>query len=301
MKKTLVVLLLLVVAVGCGQVDLNHELSEADADEILVLLSTNGIDATKTKEIVQQRTTWKISVAARHAAKARELLIQHNMPRKRSAGLAEVYKDKGLIPSPDEQKARFLLALKGEIINSLERLPNIIDADVVLNVPDQPVFGTEKVQRPTGSVVLRARPGGEPIREDKIQQFIANAVEGMDPRDVAVIISYIGRTEGGPDSAHEAQVLSKTAAAVDSNGGELRMVQVGGLKLDSASAGRFKLLAGLMLVLLIIVSFGLLYTVFRLTRLKAGGGDLFGTGRTLGEGVSGALPAGNPQETPKDT
>jgi hypothetical protein len=28
-----------------------------------------------------------------------------------------VYKEKGLIPTPDEQKARFLLALKGEIIN----------------------------------------------------------------------------------------------------------------------------------------------------------------------------------------
>ena len=155
-----------------------HGLSEEDANEILVVLQEEGIQAQKEKEVQFDDLPL-----------ARSLLVAKNLPRQKELGLGGVYKEKGLIPTSDEQKARFLLALKGEIINSLEKLPEVIDADIVLNVPIKEEFNRGEKKRPTASVVIKAMlpPNTQSsLSEMKIQEFVANSVEELAPRDVTV-------------------------------------------------------------------------------------------------------------------
>src|SRR5262249_52939018 len=119
--------------------------------------------------------------------------IANNLPHRRELGLSGVYREKGLIPTPDEQKARFLLALKGEIINSLQKIPGVVDVDVVLNVPNDNEFADlDPVKRkPTASVVVQPRNDelvAQTVTEDKIQRFVANTVPNLDPNDVTVIV-----------------------------------------------------------------------------------------------------------------
>lgn len=308
-------------ATGCGQTALHHTLQEIEADEILVVLSQNGIEANKKKEEgTGQDVTWMVSVPAKDESRSRSILRANNLPRKRELGLSGVYKEKGLIPTPDEQKARFLLALKGEIINSLLKIPGVVDVDVVLNVPNESEFASlDPVKRkPTASVVVKTRNDelvAQTVTEGKVQRFVANTVPNLDANDVAVIVT---RTDTGagpiglstpipqptplplnpglpPEDGEMPSELTPIASNAD-------VVELAGLKLDRASVARFKGYIITLLLLLVGVSGFLLFNIMRLNRMRlrvqrgmraergalgAGGAGSAGGG-LLGEGTGNA-------------
>lgn len=293
---------------GCQRVDLHHGLEEIEAEELLVLLHQNGIDAKKEKEVNGQDISWKISIKEIDEARARQILIANNLPRHRELGLSGVYKDKGLIPTPDEQKARFLLALKGEIINSLHKIPGVVDVDVVLNVPEGGEFADMDTvkKRPTASVVVKTRNDAVvslAVTESKIQKFVANTVPNLDPNDVAVIVS---RT----DTGSAAVPISPSPASAPSpsvNNGEVldallpqaAMVDVAGVRVDEESVGRFKFYMAGLLTLLMGVSGFLIYNIFRFNhlRLKVQKGVRMEKAPGLGGGqTSGFLGEGAPSQ-----
>lgn len=270
-------MVLFVFTVSCGRMDLYQNLTEEETNEILVLLSQNGIKASKKKVIEQNESSYTVQVREADLVKARHLLVQQSLPRRKELGLTGVYKEKGLIPTPDEQKARFLLALKGEIINSLERVPDIVDADVVLNVPQKDEFADvekQKFQRPTASVVVRVKPssqGVETISESKIQQFVANSVEGMNPRDVTVIISYIMPDEKAMRPGDVKTLAPEGFPGVSGQKPEMKPEikdELIGLRLDAQSKGKLKIYLLIFFVLLTLVSAGLIVAIVKASRLR---------------------------------
>lgn len=270
-------LIVLVLAVaffvaGCGRVELHRDLTEEDANEIMVLLAENDIKADKKREVRQNVVSFIIEVRESDMIKARSLLVKHNLPRRKELGLTGVYKEKGLIPTPDEQKARFLLAIKGEIINSLERLPQIVDADVVLNIPTKDEFADAEVQyrqRPTASAIVRLKPdvpGVKSVTEAKIQQFVANAVEGMNPRDVTVILSYLGEEAMPPPRVRRPAVAP--APGVPPEPGKEVSHELMGLTLDARSKGRLKIYLLIFFLLLIFLSAALIVVIIQGSRMR---------------------------------
>lgn len=267
---------------SCAKIELYQNLSEEDANEILVLLSTNSIKATKKKVMVQNETSYSIEVPEDQMARARQLLVQHNMPHKKELGLTGVYKDKGLIPTPDEQKARFLLAIKGEIINSLRKIPQVADADVVLNIPTRDEFANaeqQHEQRPTASIIVRLKPGieqVESITEVKLQQFVSNAVEGLNPRDVSVIITYTPTDvrEAKPGDV-KALTPEWTPVAAPAAGALAKVVEekpmdkeIIGLNMDEGSKQRLKIYLLIFFILLIILSAALIIVIVQGSRMR---------------------------------
>lgn len=268
-------LVILLAFVSCSGIALYQNLSEEDVNEMLVLLSGNGIKANKKKEVRQNETFYSVVVGDKDLSRARELLMQHNLPRRRELGLTGVYKEKGLIPTPDEQKARYLLALKGEIINSLERIPDVVDADVVLNIPTKDEFASVEErakQRPTASVIIKLKPSetGEPsLTEAKAQEFIANAVEGMSPREVTVVLSYIpasgqtirpGQVMTLPPKGAETSQSQAVAPVMDKD--------LVGLRLDAASKERLKIYLLIFFLVLMILSAGLIISIVQGSRMR---------------------------------
>lgn len=312
-RKRLVISVIVVILAfalsACSRVELYGNLSEDDANEILVLLSENDIRTQKKKETRQNEVFYSILVSPDDVAKARSLLVQHNLPRRRQLGLTGVYKEKGLIPTPDEQKARFLLALKGELINSLMRIPDVVDADVVLNVPTVDEFADaelKKQKRPTASVVLKVKPEAvtnRTVTEAKVQQFVANGVEGLNPRDVTVVISYLaekgktvmpGDVVSLPPGSPQVSKLPSTPPA------ELSQTLIG-LTLDEPSKGRLKVYLLIFFVVLLVLSAVLILAIVQgsrmrreLSELKDSGEQHAVEGEVLGEGPPqlGAPPSG---------
>jgi type III secretion system YscJ/HrcJ family lipoprotein len=275
LRLVLVIVLLAVFSAACGGIELYQNLTEEDANEMLVLLSENGIKPTKKKEIRQNEVFYSIEVKESDMVNARALLLQHNLPRRKELGLTGVYKEKGLIPTPDEQKARYMLALKGEIINSLRRIPQVIDADVVLNVPARDEFASAEEQyrqRPTASVVVRVKPdamGASEINEAKIQQFVSNAVEGMNPRDVTVVISYLP-TEGYGRSSEVKTLGAPPSISATSQEGPSSAVEhkIIGLNLDAESKDKLKIYLLLFFFVLIILSVALIVVIVQGARMR---------------------------------
>lgn len=279
----------LVLLSACREVELYQELSEQDANEMMVILSENKIEAIKKKEIRQNEISYSVLVKQDQLGDARALLVRNHLPRAKELGLPGVYKEKGLIPTPDEQKARYLLALKGEIINSLERIPEIVDVDVVLNVPEVDEFASpeeKERKRPTASAVVRAKPslmGAAAVTENKIQQFVANAVEGLNPRDVSVILSYIGGTDmqSGTQPVISVQDPLKTLPASTSESTDptlpgdsvLSDSSLLGLKMDSESSDKLRLYLLMFFGLVMVLATGLIIAMVQAVKYRKRAGS----------------------------
>ncbi|MBI4373798.1 MAG: hypothetical protein HY542_02870 [Deltaproteobacteria bacterium] len=310
MHKFFLFLLCACLVMGCQKAELHHGLTEIEADEIINLLHQNLIEAEKRREVSGQEVSWLVAVSKVTLPEARKILISNNFPRHRELGLSGVYKDKGLIPTPDEQKARFLLATKGEIINSLEKIPGVVDADVVLNIPDENEFAEIESldKRPTASVIMRVRFNEDlSLTEGKVQRFVANAVPKLNPNDVAVIISRAG----GPSAASTTLLPPSVSppftgsASPSASGTEIGFVELAGMRVDEESVGRLKLFFIVLLLLLMIISGILLVMVVRFNRLRVrlqtgapvdavpvGGGEQQLLGGGEGAGTEGTFDVG---------
>lgn len=260
---------------GCRKTVLLQDLDQKDLNEVMVLLNKNGIEAEKMVVEKQQQVTWSVTVAPGDQERARELLVANHLPRQKEMGLSGVCKEAGLIPTPKTEKCRELLAMKGEIINSLVSIPGVVNADVVLNIPDKEDFPSAETEqkRPAASVTLqvgRAANITDVVTEAKIQQFVANAVTGMDMRDVAVIISPI---DGAPVevNSNEATVVASTSPAEEVAPVLLGdSVELGGMIMDADSAKKFKVMASLFLFFFVVLSGSLIFVLLKLARVRHG-------------------------------
>lgn len=265
-------------SVACKEVVLLENLSQHDTNEVMVVLAQNGIKPIKESIIKQQETTWTIKVKEEDEEFARALLVENRLPKKVHEGLQGVCKETSMIPTPAIEKCQKMLALKGEIINALTKLPGVVNADVVLNIPDKQEFHEIGVEpkRPTASVVVEM--GGVQVQsslltESKIQHFVANTVTGMDPRDVAVIISVPPiKKPDDQSSGSNPMVISSTNNPSQSDIG-IDDVGMGkeiifGVELDQASAKKFKLIGIVLLVFFIFLSIGLIFLLLRMSKLR---------------------------------
>ena len=248
---------------ACGKEVLYQDLSEQDANEIIVALYKSGIEAQKIKVEGSQETTYTVAVPKGDLRKANTALVENNLPRKRVPGLREVCKDE-TFPTPEGQKCKQLLTRKGEIINSLQKIAGVVEADVILNIPEVREFDseTQPSKRPTASAVIKLKkdPNGPEITEAQLQRYISNGVPGMDQRDVSVIINYAEPPLTAP--------VSPTVATPGVSAGGAKLATLAGLTLEEHSLQRFKIYAAVMLVFLIGVSMALILNVIRLTKLR---------------------------------
>ena len=157
-RKFLVsVCLILLFTTACQQQPIVHDLSERDANEILVLLARNNIPSEKVKEVRNQEIYWQVRVGKGDMVTAQNILVANQLPRVRQGGLEGICKNAGMIVTKETEKCRMLLGFKGEIINSLESIPGVSFADVVLNIPDKQEFPDPNLPqpRPTAAVTDR--------------------------------------------------------------------------------------------------------------------------------------------------
>ena len=281
--STLVIVALMLMLTACRDIAIVHDLDERDANGILVVLSKHGIAAQKEKVEKNQEVKWSVTVSPANEIPAQNILLANNLPKVRHGGLSGICKDAGLILTPKTEKCREILAYKGEIINSLESIPGVVSADVVLNIPDKEEFADPNaaVPHPTASVTveyLKEANKQTPLTEAKVQEFVSNSVSGLDSRDVAVIISYLESgvpLEDKPDdkAANPGTVaLATTADSVVATGvaGEdaPELTAVGGLKMDEASAKKFKLVTIVFLLLFLCLTGAFIFVLLKMAQLK---------------------------------
>lgn len=174
-----------------------NALDEREANEILVFLSSKGVDAIKVQNAGAgggagaKIVLWDISVNDTQALEAMSYLNQAGLPRRRSQNLLNIFTGAGLVPSEMEQKIRYQAGLAEQIASTIRKMDGILDAEVQISFPEEePLNPTAKKQPITASVF--AKHNG--ILEDpnahmvsKIKRLVAAGVPGLDYDNVTVV------------------------------------------------------------------------------------------------------------------
>lgn len=196
LTQLLVVLGLTLLLSACVTHSLQTGLSEQDAQEVVVLLNENGIDSFATKGVSEKKGEEKWDVMIRggdqNLAKAWRVLEENGLPRQKDKGLEDVFSNSGMIPTATEEKARLLLGTSGEISHTIKSVAGVVDAHVLVVMPDSsPLLDKSDRVPPTASVLVKYRGQNLPLAEDDVKKLVARAVEGLQPENVAVVYKRV--------------------------------------------------------------------------------------------------------------
>jgi type III secretion protein J len=173
-------------------------LGEQDAQEIVVVLKENGLDAGAVRTAGGDRNTapgWTVKVrgGSQNTVLAWRILQESGLPRQKVKGLEEVFSSTGMIPTASEEKARLLMALSGELSRTLKSVQGVADARVQVVLPDNsPLLDRSQWSPPTSSVLIKYRGPQFPLTQDEVKNLVARGVEGLQADNVAVVFK---RTE----------------------------------------------------------------------------------------------------------
>lgn len=177
---------------------IHQGLDETTANEMVTSLQRAGIGAGKSRD---DDGTFSVTVAKGEVLAALELLRSLGLPRGSRAGLSEVYKQPSLVPTPTEERARYMDALAGEVARTLETVEGVVSARVHLVLPELDPLSVEgKPRVPAQAAVLLKVRGTAPlpIGENDVQRLVAGSVSGLEPRAVAVVMTPARDMAPGP-------------------------------------------------------------------------------------------------------
>jgi type III secretion protein J len=177
---------------GCSA-NILHGIDERSANEATAALERAGIGAEKMPDEGASAggATYTIRVARADGTRAVDLLRALGLPHDRRRGFAETYGQPSLIPTPSEERARYVDALAGEIERTLESADGVISARVHLVLEESDPLAVEAKPRngARAAVLLKARPGTAPFSEADVQKLVAGSVAGLDARAVSVVVT----------------------------------------------------------------------------------------------------------------
>lgn len=201
--------------VSSCSVDLQHDLSEDDANEIYVLLQKRRIDAQKLKEGEGKEARYVISVPKGNVASAAEAIREYSLPRPKAVGLAIFAQTKGMIPTQVEERAMFMEAIGGEVSNALNRIPGVLESRTLVMIPEvNDLTQPEKKPFPSASVLIKYMTvdGKVPVSVEEVQAFVANAVPELKKDNVKVLMTEAKFvSKGGDDDPQYVSVLGVKA------------------------------------------------------------------------------------------
>jgi type III secretion protein J len=235
---------------GCT-VPVQNGLDEGSANEVITALERAGIGAEKAANEgggAEGGGNYTVKVSRSDVARAMELMQTLGLPRTRRSGLAEMYGQPSLVPSPTEERARFLEALGNDIERTLETIEGVVSARVHLVLAESdPLAADPRPRVPAqAAVLLKTRAGVKiGLEESHIQRLVAGSVPGLQPSGVAVVT---------------------TPAPEWTGAGSPTMVAIGPIRMTPSSA---RVLIGAFVGVLAVVAIFALLLLYMARRLAA--------------------------------
>jgi len=242
-RATVVALGVLLALGGACSTNILHGIDERAANDAARALERAGIGAEKVAE--DNATTagvarFTLRVSSGDGARALDLLRALGLPREPRHGFPETYGQPSLIPTPSEERARYVDALAGEIERTLEGVDGVVSARVHLVLEEEDPLAVDAKPRAgaRAAVLLTTLPGRTPIAREDVQRLVAGSVSGLDAAAVAVVVTAAATAE--PSSAATLTAVGPLRVTPGS-----RALLVGAL---AAGLGLLALLATLLLV-----------------------------------------------------
>ena len=179
---------------GACSTNILHGIDERAANDAARALERAGIGAEKIGEESSGAgagTRFTLRVARGDEARALDLLRALGLPREPRHGFSETYGQPSLIPTPSEERARYVDALAGELERTLETVDGVVSARVhlVLEEADPLAVDAKPRSAARAAVLIAERPGHPPIAREDVQRLVAGSVAGLDAAAVSVVVT----------------------------------------------------------------------------------------------------------------
>ncbi len=223
-------------------------LDEDDANRIVVALDHEGVDGAKEPD-PQAEGKFRVLVPRDDVAHALATMKDEELPRPRATSVLDAMDKGSLVPSAQAEHAQYVAGLSGDLQRTLEGVDGVLVARVHLNVPPPDPLGDAKnPPKTTASVLLEHRGTAPPLTNDAIQRLVAGGVPNLAPADVNVV------------------TIARPAPAAHA---EAQLAHVGPIAVARGSATTLKIVLGIAVAALALLSGLTLSLVSRLSRARA--------------------------------
>ncbi|MDR2892618.1 MAG: type III secretion inner membrane ring lipoprotein SctJ [Deltaproteobacteria bacterium] len=186
--RTLRLLALLLLACLCSacQVTLYSDLTEQEANEMIAVLSNNGVAAQKVTGA--DKGLWNLSVEEHLLPRCVEILSANGLPRSQYQSMGGVFKKEGMVSSPTEEKARLVFAISQELAGTIAAIDGVLNARVHLVLPELDSFGN-KISPSTASVFIKHRADVDLASQvSPIKRLVENSVRDLKYESISVFL-----------------------------------------------------------------------------------------------------------------
>lgn len=175
---------------GACKTELYSSLSEVDANAMVAILHRASIDADKQ---AAKDNLFSVQVEQSQFARAVEILDQAGYPRKQYDSLKEIFSSGGLIPTPFEEKVRFLYGLSEELAHTISLFEGVLETRVHVTLPESSASTTAGNDTPEenlgkASVYIKYDPLFDfvPLLP-RIKSLVSDSIEGVAYERVEVL------------------------------------------------------------------------------------------------------------------
>jgi type III secretion protein J len=196
-KILLFSLFLLLAACETNETIVNNVI-ERDANEIIVFLSSKGIDAQKVLTpssgigASAPSNLYSIVVPSNQSIDAMAILNKVGLPRPQGITLLDLFAKSGLMSSTMEDTVRYQAGMAEQLKNTIRKIDGVIDADVQISYPPATTTPVAGAAPPKITAAVYIKHQG--ILEDpnshievKIKRLVSGSINGLDYNSVFVI------------------------------------------------------------------------------------------------------------------
>lgn len=169
---------------GCAKIVLYSNLQEKEANEMMAILLSRGIDVEK---IALKDNFWQIDVARAQMAQAIDLLNSYGYPTDKFTSLGVEFKKSGLVSSPSEERIRFMYALSQGVAETISQIDGVLTARVHIVLQNNDPFSDVKTASSAAVFVKYRRGSGVEALGSQIKRLVANSIEGLSYDKISLV------------------------------------------------------------------------------------------------------------------
>ncbi len=169
---------------GCKE-ELFSDISESQANEMIMVLGEQGIDASRART---DDGKFNLSIERSKFADAMLILKANGLPGNTYQSLGEVFKSDKIISTPFEERARFMYALNQEMAQSITQIHGVVSSRVHITIPEETPFANFKSDA-KASVFIYYDPKVDIVQYiPVIKNLLTKSVDGLVYENVTVAL-----------------------------------------------------------------------------------------------------------------
>lgn len=183
---------------GCDtRTTIVNSVSEREAIEIIVLLSSKNIAATKIPGPTTAggagtaQPLWDVTVPSSQITEALTVLNQYGLPRPKGTSLLDLFGNPGIVPSDLQDRIRYQEGLSEQLAMTIRKMDGVIDADVQITFPRE---DEEPKKAMTASIYIKHKgilDASNNLLVTKIKRLVSSAIPGLTPDNVTVVTDKV--------------------------------------------------------------------------------------------------------------